>query len=235
MYCHISIFHRREGDFQICHSCWKCWIQYKENIARVTSLPLPWPWCFCCWDCIGDYYIVIILKRPDILIIIDFPYIEVAWYIYVSSMNEAIVCLRLAITLANEGFLLIGPFGISFSKIRIKLKPFFSPKNECENVICKMAAITPPCQCACYRRLQLFATDIRCCNHYLGARFKNSYELLKLRALKIPKLYKNHIFQCRGMVFCMEFQRVPLKFHTKYLTHTLKDVDFIHWWKFKSS
>ena len=61
-----------------------------------------------------------------------------------------------------------------------------------------------------------------------GGRFKNTYELLSLRAPKISKLYKNHIFQCMGKIFCVEFQRVPLKFHTKYLTHTLKDVDFIH-------
>ena len=66
-------------------------------------------------------------------------------------------------------------------------------------------------------------------------RFKNAYELLNLRALKISMLYKNLIFQCMGQIFCVEFQRVPLKFHTKYLTHTLKDVDFIHRWKFKSS
>ena len=64
-----------------------------------------------------------------------------------------------------------------------------------------------------------------------GGRFKNMYEL----ALKISMLYKNHVFQCMGKIFCVEFQRVPLKFHTKYLTHTLKDVDFIHMWKFKSS
>ena len=68
-----------------------------------------------------------------------------------------------------------------------------------------------------------------------GGRFKNTYELLNLRALKISKLHKNHIFQCMGKIFCVEFQRVPLKFHTKYLTHTLKDVDFIHIWRFKSS
>ena len=68
-----------------------------------------------------------------------------------------------------------------------------------------------------------------------GGRFKNTYELLNLRALKISKLHKNHIFQCMGKIFCVEFQRVPLKFHTKYLTHTLKDVDFIHIWKFNSS
>ena len=68
-----------------------------------------------------------------------------------------------------------------------------------------------------------------------GGRFKKAYELLNLRALKISMLYKNHIFQCMGKIFCVEFQRYPLKFHTKYLTHTLKDVDFIHNWKFKSS
>ena len=68
-----------------------------------------------------------------------------------------------------------------------------------------------------------------------GGRFKNTFELLNLRALKISMLYKNHIFQCMGKIFCVEFQRVPLKFHTKYLTHTLKDVDFICNWKFMSS
>ena len=31
-----------------------------------------------------------------------------------------------------------------------------------------------------------------------GGRFKNAYELLNLRALKISMLYKNHIFQCMG-------------------------------------
>ena len=66
------------------------------------------------------------------------------------------------------------------------------------------------------------------CNVGPGGRFKNAYELLNLRALKISMLYKSHIFQCMGKIFCVEFQRVPLKFHTKYHTHTLKDVDFIH-------
>ena len=60
-----------------------------------------------------------------------------------------------------------------------------------------------------------------------GGRFKNAYELLNLSALKISTLYKNCIFQCMGKTFCVEFQRYPLKFHTKYLTHTLKDMQFI--------
>ena len=65
--------------------------------------------------------------------------------------------------------------------------------------------------------------------------FKNTYELLNLRALKISILYKKNFFQYMGKIFCVEFQRVPLKFHTKYFTQTLTDVDFIHRWKFKSS
>ena len=56
---------------------------------------------------------------------------------------------------------------------------------------------------------------------------KNVYELLNLGALNISMFYKNHVFQCMSKKFCVEFQRVPLKFHTKYLTHILKEVDFI--------
>ena len=68
-------------------------------------------------------------------------------------------------------------------------------------------------------------TGDHCWGCHPGGRFKNTYELLNLRALKISVLYKNHIFQCMGKIFCVEFQRVHLKFHTKFLAHTLKDVD----------
>ena len=57
-----------------------------------------------------------------------------------------------------------------------------------------------------------------------GRYFKNTQELLNPKALQISTLYKNQPFQCLGKIFCVEFQRVPLKFHTKYLTYTLKDV-----------
>ena len=63
---------------------------------------------------------------------------------------------------------------------------------------------------------------------------KHLSELLNLRALKISTLYQNRIFQCMGKIFCVEFQRFPLKFHTKYLTHTLKDVPFISMLTFES-
>ena len=68
-----------------------------------------------------------------------------------------------------------------------------------------------------------------------GGRFKKAYELLNLWALKFSPLNKIHIFQCMGKIFCVEFQRYPLKFHTKYLTHTLKGTIFIQHWNFKSS
>ena len=73
------------------------------------------------------------------------------------------------------------------------------------------------------------------CINSSGGRFKNTYELLNLRALKFSYVNKIHIFQCMGKIFCVEFQRYPLKFHTKYLTHTLKDMIFMQFWNFKSS
>ena len=47
-----------------------------------------------------------------------------------------------------------------------------------------------------------------------GDRFKNTYELLNVRALKFSCLNKMHIFQCMGKILCVEFQRVPLKYNT---------------------
>ena len=61
----------------------------------------------------------------------------------------------------------------------------------------------------------------------LGERFKDAYGLLYLRVLKVSMPYKIHIFQCMAKIFCVNFQRVPIKFHTKYLTHTLKIYEVI--------
>ena len=71
------------------------------------------------------------------------------------------------------------------------------------------------------------------CGHWRG-RFINTYELLSLRALKFSPVDTIYIFQCTGKIFCVEFQRYPLKFHAKYLTHTLKDIIFIQHLKFCS-
>ena len=55
-----------------------------------------------------------------------------------------------------------------------------------------------------------------------------------LRALKSIPVNKMHIFQCMDKIFCVEFQREPLKFRAKYLTHTLKDMIFIQHWNVKA-
>ena len=55
---------------------------------------------------------------------------------------------------------------------------------------------------------------------YAWGHFKKVYNPL---ALKCSLVNKMHIFQCMG------------KFHTKCLTHTLKDTVFIQRWNFKSS
>ena len=66
-------------------------------------------------------------------------------------------------------------------------------------------------------------------------RFKKVYELVNLRVPKFSTLNKNRLFQCMGEIFYVEFQSFLLKFHTKYLTHTLKDVYYINVWKFVRS
>ena len=54
-----------------------------------------------------------------------------------------------------------------------------------------------------------------------GGLLKNAYELVNLRANKFPRLPK--IVWVSD--FFMQFQRYHLKFHTIYLTHTLKDYE----------
>ena len=49
-----------------------------------------------------------------------------------------------------------------------------------------------------------------------GGRFKNTYELLNLRALKFSYVNKIHIFQCMGKIFCVEFQ-IPHKISYPYI------------------
>ena len=72
---------------------------------------------------------------------------------------------------------------------------------------------------------------------YLGPGwcFKNIYKLVNLEALKSSPFNKLHIFQGMGKTFCMEFQRVPLRFRSEYLNHTGKEMIFMQFWKFKSS
>ena len=73
-----------------------------------------------------------------------------------------------------------------------------------------------------------------------GGHFKNTYELLYLRAVTFSLVNEIHIFQCMGKIVCVEFIRVPLKFHTKYLIHTWKtcflyNTEILRPLRFKSS
>ena len=82
--------------------------------------------------------------------------------------------------------------------------------------------------------MRFWLTSFRIASLGPGGRFKNAYELLNLRALKISILYKSHMFQCMGKIFCGISNgtfEIPHKVSYPYI----EDVDFIHKWKFKSS
>ena len=71
-------------------------------------------------------------------------------------------------------------------------------------------------------------------------RFKNTYELLNLRVLKFLPTDKIYIFQCMVKIFCVDFQRYPLKFHTNLLPMHWKiwflyDIEISRALRFKSS
>ena len=44
---------------------------------------------------------------------------------------------------------------------------------------------------------------------HTGRHFKNTYELVNLRARKFSILNKNHIFQCMGKISCVQLERYP--------------------------
>ena len=52
-------------------------------------------------------------------------------------------------------------------------------------------------------------------------RYRNSHE--KIHDSKM------HILRCMGSKFCGKFQRCPLKFHTKFWTHTPQNMHFMRW------
>ena len=100
-------------------------------------------------------------------------------------------------------------------------------KNRCWWFHMPSCSLWCHCNVTCYRILR----DLN--SHF--ELFLNTYELLNLRALKFSPVNKIHIFQWIGKIFCVEFQRYPMKLHTKYLTHTLKYMICIQHWNFKSS
>ena len=62
-----------------------------------------------------------------------------------------------------------------------------------------------------------------------GTCLTKTLDVITLRYRKLSKILttrKMHILQCKGSNFCVKFQRAPLKFHTKVLTHTSQNMHF---------
>ena len=72
-------------------------------------------------------------------------------------------------------------------------------------------------------------------NNSTGARLTKAYDVTNQRCRKSHAKIedsKMHILRCMGSKFCMKFQRCPLKFHTKFWTHTPQNMHFMRCWKF---
>ena len=68
-----------------------------------------------------------------------------------------------------------------------------------------------------------------------GGRLNDAYRLLNLGAIKSLLLNKLHNFQCIVKIFCVEFQRVPLKLHWISYPYIVKDTILIQCLKCKRS
>ena len=65
-----------------------------------------------------------------------------------------------------------------------------------------------------------------------GARLTKAYDVTIQRYRNShAKIHdsKMHILRCMGSKFCVKFQRCPLKFHTKFWTHTPQNMHFMRW------
>ena len=65
-----------------------------------------------------------------------------------------------------------------------------------------------------------------------GARLTKAYDVTIQRYRNShAKIHdsKMHILRCMGSQFCVKFQRCPLKFHTKFWTHTPPNMHFMRW------
>ena len=145
---------------------------------------------------------------------------------------------RQAIIWTNAGLLLIGPLGTNFSEILIEILTFSFKKMRFKvssgkrrpfclglNVLMKWSEFR--------KIMQVYRPKYyRICHR---GNFKNAYQLLILRALKNFNIVWKSFCSIYGWDILCRISNVPLKFHTKHLNHTLKDVWFIEQSKFKSS
>ena len=69
-------------------------------------------------------------------------------------------------------------------------------------------------------------------NSSSGARLTKAYDVTIQRYRNShAKIHdsKMHILRCMDSKFCVKFQRCPLKFHTKFWTHTPPNMHFMRW------
>ena len=62
-----------------------------------------------------------------------------------------------------------------------------------------------------------------------GARLTKAYDVTIQRYRNLHAKIEDskiHILRCMGSKFCVKFQRFPLKFHTKFWTHTTQNMHF---------
>ena len=65
-----------------------------------------------------------------------------------------------------------------------------------------------------------------------GARLTKTYDVTIQRYRNSHAKIQNskmHILRCMGSNFCVKFERCPLKFHTKFWTHTPQNMHFTRW------
>ena len=134
---------------------------------------------------------------------------------------------RQAIIWTNDGILLIGPLGTNFSVFLLKIYTFSFMKMHLKmssgkwrpfclglNVLIEIHAFS-------FKKMHL---------KILSAKwwpFCLNLNMVNLKTLEFSPVNQIHIFQCMDKIFCVEFQRAPLKFHTQYFAHTLQDTIFI--------
>ena len=85
-----------------------------------------------------------------------------------------------------------------------------------------------------YKWLQINSEPSSFC-HSPEHHFRGAYIFLNLYTFQYSPYNKIHIFECMGKILCVEFQREPLKFLSKYLTHTFKYKVSVRHWHFNSS
>ena len=87
--------------------------------------------------------------------------------------------------------------------------------------------------CNAFSRQFLWRVDQTCWRP--GARLTKAYDVTIQRCRKSHAKIedsKMHILRCMSTKFCVKFQRCPLKFHTKFWTHTPQNMYFMRCWKF---